>query len=76
MPPRNKLKKFEQLTEFEQGRTFLSCNNSSCAAEPFHSGARLEELDRRATNHSKYCKWTTECDVRALRSTPTPHGGE
>ncbi|GFT60399.1 hypothetical protein TNCV_4971661 [Trichonephila clavipes] len=51
-------------------------NRSSCAAEQFRSDASLEAVDQRAPNNSKNWQWTTEGDVRVLRSTSAPHGGE
>ncbi|PRD26056.1 UNVERIFIED_CONTAM: hypothetical protein NCL1_39129 [Trichonephila clavipes] len=49
---------------------------SSCAEEMFHRDASLEAVDRRALKNSKNWQWTTESDVSARRSTPTPHGSE
>ncbi|GFX31185.1 transposable element Tc1 transposase [Trichonephila clavipes] len=46
---------------------------SSYAAEQFHSDVSLEAVDRRAPNNSKNWQWTTEGDVSARRSTPSPH---
>ncbi|GFV86698.1 uncharacterized protein TNCV_3964281 [Trichonephila clavipes] len=42
----------------------------------FHRDASLEAVDRRALKNSKNWQWTTESDVSARRSTPTPHGSE
>ncbi|GFW47427.1 uncharacterized protein TNCV_4537171 [Trichonephila clavipes] len=75
MPPRKNKAKFQQLTEFERWKIFLTRNRSSCAAEQFHNGASLEVVDRRAPNNSKNWQWTTEGNISARRLTPDPHGG-
>ncbi|GFW49566.1 transposable element Tcb1 transposase [Trichonephila clavipes] len=64
MPPRRNKEKFQQRTEFERVRIFLSRNKSSCAVEQFHSDASLEVVDRRAPNNLKNWQCTTEEESR------------
>ncbi|GFV42683.1 hypothetical protein TNCV_840381 [Trichonephila clavipes] len=60
MSPRRDREKFQQLTDFEQGRViglreggfFLSRNRSSCAAEQFHSDASLEAVIDGSPTHA------------------------
>ncbi|GFU67368.1 hypothetical protein TNCV_640681 [Trichonephila clavipes] len=80
MHPRRNKQKFQQLTEFEQGRIiglreggFSYSTIGACVH--FHSDASLEAVDRRAPN-SKNWQWTTEGDVSARRSAQAPHGIE
>ena len=83
MPPRRKMKKFQQLTDFNGGGLsafekddILSRHSSLCAAEQFHNDASLEASDRRASNNSKNVQWTAEGDASVPRSAPAPHGDE
>ncbi|GFV29985.1 hypothetical protein TNCV_3100621 [Trichonephila clavipes] len=81
MPPGRNREKFQQLTGFEWGmiiglREGGFSYRAIGARVQRNSYASLEAVNRRAPNNSKNWQWTTEGDVRARRSTPTPHGGE